>query len=103
VPGCFACHVTGYRQEGGYRSIGDLAKRHVQCESCHGPGEKHLLDPAPRNIIGVPPQTVCLECHDRKHSDMDDANFGAYWAKVVHLSPRTGVAARRASGEPGHP
>jgi hypothetical protein len=87
VPGCFACHVTGYGQPTGYRAIADRGLRHVQCEACHGPGSRHLEDPAPLNIVRTPPATVCRECHDEKHSEMTGANFGDYWSRVVHAPP----------------
>ncbi len=84
VPGCYACHVTGYRQPGGYRTIADLRLRHVQCEACHGPGGAHLEDPRARNIVRTPTASVCTECHTEKHSEMTDANFARYWSKITH-------------------
>jgi hypothetical protein len=91
VPGCFACHVTGYRQPGGYKRITDLALRHVQCEACHGPGSRHIAEPARDNIVRLPGLAVCRECHNTKHSDMTDENFDGYWARIVHAD---------AAGEP---
>jgi hypothetical protein len=87
VPGCFACHVTGYGQPDGYRTMADRGLRNVQCESCHGPGARHVEDPGPSNIVRTPPSTVCRECHDEKHSEMTGANFGDYWSRVVHAPP----------------
>jgi hypothetical protein len=84
VPGCFACHVTGYRQPTGYRSIADRGLRNVQCEACHGPGARHVEEPSPGSIVRAPPATVCRECHDPKHSEMTGDNFADYLARVVH-------------------
>ena len=93
VPGCYACHVTGYGQPAGYRSIADVRLRHVQCESCHGPGGRHLAAPAAGSIVRTPPSAVCRECHTQDHSDMTDANFAGYWARIVHAGG-TGAARR---------
>lgn len=86
VPGCYACHVTGYRQPTGYRAITDVALRHVQCESCHGPGSKHTEDPRRDNIVGVPAAAVCMECHTESHSEMTGQNFADYRAKIAHTA-----------------
>jgi hypothetical protein len=87
VPGCFACHVTGYRQEGGYRTVADAPMRHVQCEACHGPGRSHVAEPRRDNIVRTPPAVVCRECHNEKHSDMTDANYEDYRRRVLHAPP----------------
>jgi hypothetical protein len=84
VPACYACHVTAYRQPTGYRSIADARLRHVQCESCHGPGSRHLAGPTAGSIVRTPTAAVCRECHNQDHSDMTDANFADYWARIVH-------------------
>ncbi len=84
VPGCYACHVTGYRQPGGYHSIADLGLRHIQCEACHGPGSRHVASPEKGSIVRVPAAAVCTECHSSEHSDMNDGNFDTYWARIVH-------------------
>jgi hypothetical protein len=84
VPGCYACHVTGYRGAGGYRTIADHPLRHVQCEACHGPGSRHVEAPQPANIVRTPAASVCRECHDRKHSEMTPENFDRYWVRVRH-------------------
>ena len=84
VPACYACHVTGYGQPTGYRSIEDVSLRHVQCESCHGPGARHVALPGKGSNLRVPDERDCRECHDEKHSEMNDANFGEYWGRIVH-------------------
>jgi hypothetical protein len=84
VPGCVRCHVTGYRQPGGYRTLTQNGLRHVQCESCHGPGSRHVDAPARENIVRDPAAAVCLECHDPQHSEMTTANFTDYRGKVTH-------------------
>jgi cytochrome c554/c'-like protein len=84
VPLCVSCHVTGYGQPTGYRSIEDLSRRHVQCESCHGPGSRHLALPVKGTIVSVPQEEDCMECHDPRHSEMTHENFPEYWLRVLH-------------------
>lgn len=83
-PNCLKCHVTGYNQPGGYviPTAGDaqsetLAKsmEGVQCESCHGPGEKYkdikvMKDKAlaMQNGLIMPTEEVCLKCHNNKEA-----------------------------------
>lgn len=97
VPGCFACHVTGFRQASGYRVLSDRKLRDVQCESCHGPGSEHVRAPAASNIVRDPPRDACFECHDPEHSEMTSATFDDYRRRVVH----DGVNAEGASASTG--
>ena len=68
-PECFKCHVAGANRPGGFVSEEKtpyLAGK--QCESCHGPGDKHIQNPgsvAERNKMKVSSKdhNVCLECH----------------------------------------
>ena len=59
---CLPCHTTGYGKSTGFKdeqSTPDLAG--VQCESCHGPGSKHMGNP--ENIQKEFNATVCANCH----------------------------------------
>lgn len=69
---CQACHTTGYEKEGGYPSGGSQLE-HVGCESCHGPGERHVADdpPRPNTILALADKCdscvllqICGSCHD---------------------------------------
>ena len=40
----------------------------VQCETCHGPGKQHVGNPKKTNIRSGADTSLCLECHDTKHS-----------------------------------
>jgi len=46
---CVGCHVTGYKQPGGYHpaagSLKNAALAFVGCELCHGPGSQHMAVP----------------------------------------------------------
>ena len=76
---CLKCHVTGLGQEGGFKSLAatpDLVG--ASCESCHGPGSKHVeiaksfgdkkLGEAEEKYVRstihkMQPKNVCVDCH----------------------------------------
>jgi hypothetical protein len=71
---CVSCHVTGYEQPGGSTVTHVDRLKDVQCEVCHGPGSKHVLDPTdPTRIIARPSPSRCLECHHPPHVEGFDA------------------------------
>jgi hypothetical protein len=61
---------TGVDKAGGYPEPG---REGVQCESCHGPGQKHLAEPEARGhdyIVGLGSECascvveqICRQCH----------------------------------------
>lgn len=60
---CFPCHTTAYG-EGGFVSAFATPKfGGVQCESCHGPGARHVGTRNPADINRIPGTSVCAECH----------------------------------------
>jgi len=76
---CVSCHVTGYGQEarGGFKSVAESPHLlGVQCESCHGPGSKHVeagnkvrtekrkLFAEGENSYTVLRTTKCANCHN---------------------------------------
>jgi hypothetical protein len=65
---CVSCHVTGYEQPGG-SSVTHVARLEgVQCETCHGAGSKHALDPKHvKPLIAKPKGELCLSCHHPPH------------------------------------
>ena len=68
---CVGCHVTGYKQPGGYPaadSLKNAALALVGCEMCHGPGSRHLAVPMSdkegrRKSVLVPTVETCKKCH----------------------------------------
>jgi formate-dependent nitrite reductase cytochrome c552 subunit len=70
----------------------------VACESCHGPGEKHVLaeqgtdakvQETLRKALRLPVENgvakkQCLTCHDGDNSP--HFNFDTYWKKIEHKS-----------------
>ncbi len=67
--GCVSCHTTGLGYLTGFQ-IGDpdSTLKGVQCETCHGPGKQHVGNPKKSNIRSSADTSLCLECHDTKHS-----------------------------------
>ena len=67
--GCVSCHTTGLGYSTGFQ-IGnqDSTLKGVQCETCHGPGKQHVGNPKKTNIRSGADTSLCLECHDTKHS-----------------------------------
>lgn len=67
--GCVACHTTGFGYPTGFQ-IGDpvAGLNGVQCETCHGPGKRHVGNPKKGNIRRGGDTSLCLACHDASHS-----------------------------------
>ena len=85
---CLSCHVTGHGQPGGYPGADSLkaaALSGVTCESCHGPGSKHVAatkDGKKAAINGHPSEIFCRQCHTPAMSPKFD--FVVYKAKGLH-------------------
>lgn len=83
-PACVGCHVTGWKEAGGPRSVDEIsAFRGVQCEACHGPGRRHAGAGTAATIQRSPPESLCRTCHD---GDRDGGRFDheSYRPQVVH-------------------
>jgi hypothetical protein len=66
---CFRCHTTGFGKPGGFTNIytaGELIG--VQCEACHGPGSRHVLD-TKVDMKMTPTAKDCISCHDIENDD----------------------------------
>ena len=72
---CVGCHVTGYGKPGGSTVTHNDKLRGVQCETCHGPGSRHIADTDnPKLIVTKPdPKTCVEECHHPPHVEGFDA------------------------------
>jgi hypothetical protein len=65
---CVSCHVTGYEQPGGSTVTHVEKLENVQCEVCHGPGSKHVANPADKtSLVARPDGARCLGCHHPPH------------------------------------
>jgi mono/diheme cytochrome c family protein len=40
----------------------------VQCESCHGPGDLHVLSKGEQSMTPLPVLETCLKCHTPERS-----------------------------------
>jgi hypothetical protein len=89
---CVGCHVTGWQKPGGVCRLDKVAGREdVGCESCHGPGSKHVDAPGPTTIVGKPGQDVCVTCHNAENSPHFD--FLTYLPRILgpgHGRPEKG-------------
>src|SRR5262249_19650333 len=77
---CVSCHVTGYQARDAAYFI-----EHVGCESCHGPGKKHIAFMTTgqgQSVSMKAGQTSCLKCHTELNSPL--FTFDYYWSKVQH-------------------
>lgn len=99
-PECICCHTAGWnapdvlRYEGGYLSEGKTSHlKGVQCESCHGPGSKHieLIEQDKKGeanqsvrvtIAEARKRFLCESCHD--HDNSPHFDFEKYWPQIAH-------------------
>ena len=75
---CTGCHVTGWMRPGGSHlaSMEKAGLTSVQCETCHGPGSKHVEESGldePLTLKRRPADELCAsQCHTKEHSDTFD-------------------------------
>ncbi len=95
---CVGCHVTGFEKAGG-STVTDVASpnlKDVQCESCHGPGSKHVEDPVSNAVAESPGEDTCTACHHPPHTDIFD--FKVRREKI--LGPGHGKPGAPANNDP---
>ncbi len=68
---CQQCHVTGFGEDTGWPQGGD-SLREVGCESCHGPGGRHIEQAGQGAILRLTEKCescvilqICGSCHDQ--------------------------------------
>ncbi len=69
---CIYCHVSGFDKLGGANLAFNEHLRDVQCETCHGPGSKHVEADGKGHIVLTPEASLCQGCHNEEHSDTFD-------------------------------
>ncbi|MBI4576728.1 MAG: hypothetical protein HY722_10740, partial [Planctomycetes bacterium] len=103
-PRCLQCHTTGHGLPAERFAPGFDAKKGVQCESCHGPGEKHVRarmaaafeeeeeDAGPVEIpageIQRPTAPICLGCHNEESPGFKPFCFKWAASAILHMDPR---------------
>jgi hypothetical protein len=105
-PECISCHVVGWHPmppfpyQSGFLSEEKTPKLvNVGCESCHGPGEKHVaaemgadaeLQQKLQQAMVVTKEDAekhqCVTCHDLDNSP--DFDFQQYWPQVEHYEDK---------------
>ena len=85
IPGCLKCHVVDYAGEDGFIDT-DLTPEliAVQCEACHGPGNKHVESQGKEKIgLPIPDEKKCRQCHTPgQNADFD---YGSKIRKIHGL------------------
>lgn len=65
---CLPCHVTGVLIEHAEESLSvSEERRGVGCETCHGPGNRHVKSPKENPLISKPGAALCQGCHTPPH------------------------------------
>ncbi len=97
-PKCLECHTTGYRR-GGFGSDGlavDL--KGVQCEACHGPGQRYsqasvMRQPevsAKLGLVAIDSLT-CVQCHNARSPAFKGFAYKAGLQTGTHSQKRVTV------------
>lgn len=107
---CNACHSVSHAgntavSPAGYARVADTAYHDVQCESCHGAGYTHVLEPDitanhPLARVALTDSLAsCAECHSGSHHP-----FVEEWKQSPHANVITTAAGRAecASCHEGH-
>lgn len=80
---CTVCHTLAQNAPGGFVDTRLTPKFvNVQCESCHGPGKKHIADPKAEGYGLVDTPAKCVSCHSGENDP--DFDFASYWPKIQH-------------------
>ena len=100
---CLKCHVTAYEVPAAQKHKNFDATMGVQCESCHGPGSKHVearlaadeaaagdkpIEVGKDEIIGHPGADTCRKCHNKDGPSYKPFAFKKYLKEIAHLDPR---------------
>ncbi|RYG25695.1 hypothetical protein EON82_06110 [bacterium] len=86
-PECVSCHVVALTKTTGFRSRSSTPSlANVGCESCHGAGAAHAVNPWKARLPKVG-KASCLPCHTLGNSPNFD--FSKYWPKVRHETDKS--------------
>lgn len=93
---CLKCHGTAADADPEFLQPTFHIEEGVQCETCHGPGERYATDAVMRNKpkamsvgLRMPTKEVCLGCHMEKPShafmNIKPFNFEEMYKKIAHM------------------
>jgi peroxiredoxin len=91
-PDCQRCHTTGFKQPTGFPAGGTTLVG-VGCESCHGPGKRHVEDQGKTSgtILALTDkcdtcaiQLICGTCHDDANDKGFEFQIESKLAKIKH-------------------
>ncbi len=92
---CLKCHGTAADAPAESRLPTFHIEEGVQCETCHGPGEKYVTEAVMKNKqqaialgLRVPAKDVCMNCHLEKPSHefmhLKPFDFEEMYKKIAH-------------------
>lgn len=88
-PECVRCHSTGFGLPGGLNreTLEPEGMRDVHCETCHGPGERHLREVQLGAVSTYGCEQcaagkMCIGCHTP--SQDPDFDFARDWKAIAH-------------------
>jgi hypothetical protein len=93
---CLKCHDTGADLAADKLAKSFKKDQGVQCEACHGPGEKHVKarmaseddsNVTDTEIIKAPTEKTCVACHNKESPTFKGFNFAEYDKKIEHKNP----------------
>jgi hypothetical protein len=103
---CVKCHTTAAKEPDTALMKGFNRQGGVQCESCHGPGEKHLKarmaaaasagedagdarqEIGKDEIVAHPDVKTCETCHNKESPSYKPFCFKHRFAEIDHTDPR---------------
>ena len=101
---CLKCHVTAFGAPAASLAKGFPVNLGVQCETCHGPGEKHFkarmaaageedagsewVEVPDDEIVKSPTAKTCLACHNEESPSFKPFCFKKRSHEIQHLDPR---------------
>jgi len=102
---CLKCHVTAFEAPAAMKHKKFDLTMGVQCETCHGPGSKHvearlkdegdddaatakLVELPKGEIIAAPTAETCFKCHNKESPNYVPFAFNKFAPVIAHLDPR---------------
>jgi hypothetical protein len=93
---CLGCHGTAAGVPEEFRAATFHIEDGVQCERCHGPGERYATEEIMKDRkkavsvgLRLPDRTLCMDCHKAKpsHAFMEKKpfDFDTSYKKIVHM------------------